>query len=87
MGLTTLKVRLGNVKAPRRSVEEEILVDSGAFYAVVPGTVLRKLGVRPHARERFYLADGTSVTRDVGAAFFEVAGRRGVANVIFGRRG
>jgi predicted aspartyl protease len=85
-GLTTLRARLRNVRG-RRTVEEELLVDSGAFYTVVPGRTLRRLGIRPRGTERFYLADGTGITRQVGIAHFEVGGRKGVANVIFGRRG
>jgi len=36
MGLTSLKVRLSNPRDRRLAVEEELLVDSGAIYAVIP---------------------------------------------------
>jgi clan AA aspartic protease len=87
MGLTTLKVRLSNPADRRRAFEEELLVDSGANYAVVPAPVLRRIGVRPRHRETFALADGRRVTRDTGTVFLEVAGREGASRVIFGRRG
>jgi predicted aspartyl protease len=64
-----------------------MLVDSGAISAVVPADVLRKIGVRPHGRESFSLADGSSVERDVGSAFFELGDKRGAAPVIFGEPG
>jgi predicted aspartyl protease len=87
MGLTTLRVRLSNPRDRRRAVEEELLVDSGAIYAVVPAPVLRRIGVRPSGSETFTLADGTHVTREVGTVFFELDGREGASKVVFGRRG
>lgn len=86
MGLTTVTVRLSRVGG-RRAVEEEMLVDSGAIYAVVPGATLRRIGIRPHGRETFGLADGTSVEREVGSAFFELGDRKGAAPVVFGAPG
>jgi len=87
MGLTTITVRLSNPRDRRRAVEEELLVDSGAIYAVVPAPVLRRIGVRPRGRERFTLADGTHITREVGTVFLEIDGREGASRVVFGRRG
>jgi len=87
MGLTTLKVRLSNPRNRRLAVEEELLVDSGAIYAVVPASVLRRIGVRPRGEETFTLIDGTHVTREVGTVFFEIDDREGASKVIFGRRG
>src|SRR5438046_6856921 len=72
MGLTSLKVRLSNPRDRRRAVEEELLVDSGAIFAVVPAPVLRRIGVRTHGKESFSLADGSRVSRSVGTAFFEI---------------
>ena len=86
MGLTTVTVRISRVGG-KRSVEETMLVDSGAIYAVVPAPVLRGIGVRPHGRETFSLADGISVERRVGSAFFQLGDRRGAAPVIFGEPG
>jgi hypothetical protein len=64
-----------------------MLVDSGAIFSVVPAGELGRLGIVPEKVERFSLADGTSVTRPVGIARFEVAGASGGAPVIFGEPG
>jgi len=64
-----------------------MLVDSGAIFSVVPAVELRALGIEPYDSERFTLADGTSITRPVGIAHFEVAGKRGGATVVFGEPG
>ena len=64
-----------------------MLVDSGALYSVVPTPILRRLGISPDRTETFRLADGTALTRDVGGASFEIAGRHALSPVIFGKRG
>jgi predicted aspartyl protease len=87
MGLTSVMVRISNPADASRGVEAEMLVDSGAIFSVVPGDELRALGMAPEKTERFSLADGNSVTREVGIARFEVAGRSGGAPVIFGEPG
>lgn len=87
MGLTSVMVRISNPADASRGVEAEMLVDSGAIFSVVPGDELRALGMAPEKTERFSLADGSSVAREVGIARFEVAGRSGGAPVIFGEPG
>ncbi|MGH7896173.1 MAG: aspartyl protease family protein [Candidatus Binatia bacterium] len=87
MGLTSVMVRVSNPSDRARGIEAEMLVDSGAIFSVVPAGELLALGIGPERTERFSLADGTSVTRQVGIARFEVAGRSGGAPVIFGEPG
>jgi clan AA aspartic protease len=87
MGMTEVTVRLTNPAAPGRSTEVAMIVDSGAVYSVVPIPVLQSVGIEPYASETFSLADGRSVKRKIGAAIFEIEGRRGPSPVIFGLRG
>jgi hypothetical protein len=84
VGLTSVVVRISNPADRTRGLEAEMLVDSGAIFSVVPADELRELGMEPEKVERFSLADGTAVTRPVGIARFEVAGRSGGAPVVFG---
>ena len=85
MGLTSVMVRISNPADRSRGIDAEMLVDSGAIFSVVPAD--RTLGIASEKTERFSLADGSSVTREVGIARFEVAGRTGGAPVIFGEPG
>ena len=87
MGLTVLKVKVGNPAKPNVTKELEFLVDSGAIYSVVPSAVLRKLGIKPVVTEEFRLADGSSIKRRKGGALFRYENRVGVADVIFGQKG
>lgn len=87
MGLTSLVVRVTNPVEPKRFVEQEMLVDLGAVFAVVPASLLRRIGIRARRREQFRLADGTTITRRVAIAGFEYGGHMGGSTVIFGEPG
>jgi predicted aspartyl protease len=87
MGLTSVVVRISNPADRSRGIKAEMLVDSGAIFSAVPADELGRLGIEPEKVERFSLADGTSITRPVGIARFEIAGRSGGAPVIFGEPG
>jgi clan AA aspartic protease len=87
VGLTTQKLTVKEHRKSRRKADVDFLIDSGAVYSLVPAPTLRKLGVEPYRTVDFSLADGTSITRRVGDAYFELAGEGGAAPVIFGERG
>jgi clan AA aspartic protease len=87
MGLTTQRLVVKESRRARRKAVVRFLIDSGAVYSLVPDPVLRKLGIRPHRRIDFALADGRTITRQVGDAYFELRGEGGAAPVIFGETG
>lgn len=87
MGLTFLKIEVGNPAQPEIRVEVKFLVDSGAIYSVVPRGILGKLGIKPLAEEKFKLAEGETITRKKGGALFKYGEKIGVADVIFGEPG
>jgi clan AA aspartic protease len=83
MSLTVLSLDVANPADPNRRESVEFLVDSGAVYSFVPSEVLHRLGIAPHSRQRFRLADGSSIERDRADAIFFYKGQRGAAPVIF----
>ncbi len=87
MGLTVLKVEVGNPANPKITENVEFLVDSGAIYSVVPARVLKRLRIRPLVTQEFRLADGSRITRKKGIALFRYGERVGGADVIFGEKG
>lgn len=87
MGLTTQKLIVKESHRSRRKAEVKFLIDSGAVYSLVPSPTLRSLGIRPHRKVDFALADGSIITREVGDAYFEFQGEGGAAPVIFGEEG
>jgi predicted aspartyl protease len=86
MGLTHVDVKvLGPTR--RKSATVSLLVDSGAAFSVIAGDLLKRIGVKPDATQRFELANGETVERKTGSAWFEIAGRRGAGPVVFGEPG
>ena len=86
MGLTKQRLIVKPSHGSRRRAEVEFLIDSGAVYSLVPARTLKALGIRPHRTVHFALADGTSIQRKVGDAYFELKGEGGAAPVIFGEK-
>jgi len=84
MGLTVLTLDVANPAAPDQREAVEFLIDSGAVYSFVPRPVLERLGIQPHSRQRFRLANGSTIDRDRGDALFFYQSHRGAAPVIFG---
>ncbi|MEW6202137.1 MAG: aspartyl protease family protein [bacterium] len=84
MGLTFLKIEVGNPSNIETTETVEFLIDSGAIYSVVPIPILEKLGIKPFAEEEYRLANGEFIVRKRGGAFFRYGDKVGVADVIFG---
>ena len=86
MGLTYIDLDIANPAKPKQRARIEFLIDTGAYYSVIPASVLRKLGIRPHSKRTFTLADGSKITRRIGDVQFRYDGRQGASPVIFGQR-
>lgn len=87
MGLTYVAVKVANPADPARSVEETFMVDSGAVYSLVPRQKLNQIGIVPHSRRKFILANGEEIEREMGTAIFEYHGQRSDSLVVFGEEG
>lgn len=83
MGTFRVNVEIGD-PAGQRYEPVEVLVDTGATYTTVPRTLLERLGVTPHARDVFMLADGRRMERDIGRAWVRIDGRAEMTLVVFG---
>src|SRR6266498_1494381 len=87
MGLTHVTVIVGNPVNGGEREPVRCLVDSGAVYSLIPGSVLERLGIRPHSAREFELANGEAISRRLATATFEYEGRRGDSIVIVGEPG
>lgn len=83
MGTFNETLRLES-KDGQRSVEVEALVDTGAFFTLVPAKLLRELGVEPVDTRTAELADGRLVSYEVGQVVATVHGRTVTTLVLFG---
>ncbi len=64
--------------------EVSALVDTGASHTAIPASVLRELGVTPHTRATFRLADGREIELDMGRIWVRIDGSEEMTLVVFG---
>lgn len=79
MGFVRVKGLLGR----RRGEVEEVtfLVDTGAFYTIIPTAVARKLGIEAVEKSELKLADNRSVEAGITVAYIKLLDREGVLPV------
>ena len=65
----------------------EALVDTGATYTVIPASILRALGIVPHDRRPFLLADDHQIELEVGHVWVRAEGRSAIVLTAFGANG
>ena len=83
MGTFSVKLRVGNLFSDA-SAEVEALVDTGATNSMMPGSLLRRLGIEPVEKRTARVADGRRIELEMAWARFAAEGRNAVARVAFG---
>ena len=85
MGLTFIE---GTVKGPAgKEASVEFLVDSGAVYSLLPESVWKEIELTAKRRQRFLMADGTPIERDVSECHIELPQGDAHSPVILGQAG
>jgi len=87
VGLTHKPLLVKESRRAKESKEIKFLIDSGAIHSLAQRQDLEQLGIESYKEVKFVLADGTTVVRKVGDAYFEYNGNGGAAPVIFGEDG
>ena len=67
----------------RQSEQLNAWVDTGAFYSSLPRPILESLGVAPHDRAQFMLADGRVLDNDIGYMRMRIGDKSVITLVIF----
>ena len=86
MGLTNVKLKISNPSNKNKTREVNFLVDSGAFYSFVDGTVLKEIGIKPETTREVMMANGKHIKRRTGIARFHFRNIKGGATVVFGEK-
>jgi clan AA aspartic protease len=86
MTLFSVRIEVGDASGERFETVDA-LVDTGATNTALPATLLRRLGILPHRRSNFDLADGRQVELDIGRAWVRVDGQQEFTQVVFGGDG
>ena len=84
MSITYLDIKLKNPQNPKKSVVGHFLVDSGAVFSVIPASLLKKLDIKPTDKQKFSLANGEIIEKQIGNALFEYRGKLRSSPVVFG---
>jgi clan AA aspartic protease len=84
MGATHVTVTIRNPAEPERTWEGLFLVDTGATDSLVPRPHLEAIGLVPERRRVYELADGRTITLDVGFGMIEFMGDVVAGTIIFG---
>ena len=87
MGYTKVKAVVANPLERARRIEVELLADTGAIYSMLPGRLLRGLGISSSGRRRFRLASGEVEEYPTGEAYIVVEGVGATSVVVFGAEG
>ncbi|MXV79587.1 MAG: Retroviral aspartyl protease [Chloroflexi bacterium] len=83
MGIFSQRITVSDLTG-KNSVQIDAVVDTGAFYSVLPGYMLRELGVEPIDRVPFRLADNQHVDMEIGHVWITLDDRRRITTVAFG---
>lgn len=83
MTLFSVRIQVGDASGERFETVDA-LVDTGATNTALPGAMLRRLGILPHRRSTFELADGRQVELDIGRTWVRIDGQQEYTQVVFG---
>ncbi len=83
MGVFSVGIEVADLEG-RRFERIDAWVDTGGFYSSLPRSFLDALGVVPHNREPFMMADGRVVESDIGRMWIRIGGRAEITLVLFG---
>jgi predicted aspartyl protease len=83
MGTFRVRIEVG-ASGHERFEPVEVLVDTGATYTVLPRSLLHELGVVPHTRAPFVIADGSEIELEIGRAWIRIDGQQEYSLVVFG---
>src|SRR5205823_3709623 len=87
MGILYVQGRLSHPRELSGQRKLRFLVDTGAFFSVVPREILSTLKVSPVGEETVQFADGRRARWKVGEVRLEVDGRSVTTLVLFGKKG
>ena len=82
MGTFSANIEIGSPEGSRFETVNA-LVDTGASITAIPASILRRLGVTPHDRDTFILADGRVIERDIGQTWLRVSDRSVITLIMF----
>jgi len=87
VGHTFAKVKLYNPGDQTKTLDLDLIVDTGSTYTWVKRARLSSLGIKPMSRRVFKTIEGRLVEREIGEALIECGGERATTIVVFAEEG
>lgn len=87
MGIFYVSGALTHPRDPKRQRRLHFLVDTGAFFSVVPRDILSALKIFSIREETVQFADGRKARWKVGEVRLDIDGRSVTTLVLFGKKG
>ena len=88
MGTFTVGCLIKNHVDREKSVQiDRLMVDTGSEATWIPRSLLAQAEIKPEKRQRFRMANGQDVYRDIGYAIVRVGGRETIDEIVFGEAG
>ena len=82
MGTFSANIEIGSPDGSRFETVNA-LVDTGSSLTAIPAPILRRLGVTPHRKHTFELADGREIERDIGRTWIRIGRQSEITLVMF----
>jgi predicted aspartyl protease len=86
MGIFRVRIEVGDPHGTRYEAVDA-LVETEASHTTFPRPLLERMGIKPHARGIFELADGRQVELAIGRTWVRIDGREEITLVVFGDEG
>ena len=89
MGVFYVDCRVINIAERDKSAQiQELIVDTGSEFTWLPADVLAGIGIMVEKpAQKFTMANGETIVRDIGYAILSVDGFQGVDEVVFAQDG
>jgi predicted aspartyl protease len=88
MGMFRTTISIESIEKPGMTVVlHDVLVDTGSELTWAPRVALASLGITPRRKQRFIVADGRMIERDVGFAIVHAGGTNAPELVVFAEAG
>ena len=87
MSVTYLNIKVTHPANGRKGLERRFLIDSGGVFSVIPEQELKKIGIKPDTKQKFILANGQEIEKEIGEARFIWKDTARTAPVVFGDKG
>jgi predicted aspartyl protease len=83
MGHTFARIKLYNPINPSKTLDLELIVDTGSTYTWVKRARLDSLELKPTAKRTFRTIEGKFIEREIGEAVIECMGERATTIIVF----